>query len=426
MPGDQAPARHEVAQGAVADQGDAGVFECDPQVGVVHEQPVVVDAGLPVGGHGFELGAVHGGVQVGLGHPRPEPGDGVEEDLAAADTGHVHEVVGEHYALLGGQGPEGEPDERLAAGPRQPQGELELHGQVEVRVEEFRLDLHGAHVGVEVAHVEAPQDGALDLGAALAAYLVEIGVVPDVLHGAGESSVAVEKRRGMGDGTPSVQVEFGVDREVHAHVVAAVGGRGTPGPRARDHQAGTRGQAVAEGLVDPHVGGVTEAEVVAVQYEQLGVVGVAESFGERWHAPDGSALAARTGSIQPRVGSGGVGPGGVRLRRRRPGCRRALPPEPGRRGPRPGPGDRPGGWARRYASRTRPQDPPGGGRCPQPEGAAVGSPRDAAWRRGVTVEPRGPASPTPRAGTRRAGTGVEARPSNRTRRPGGRRRPQGG
>ena len=214
------------------------------------------------------------------------------------------------------------------SGARQPQGQPELHGQVEVDVEELRLDLHGAHVGVEVAHVEAPQDGPLDLGPALAAHLVEIGVVPDVLDGAGEAAVAVEQRGGVGDGAPPVEVVLGVDGEVHADVVAPVAGRRAPGPRAGDHQAGARGQAVAQGLVDPDVGGVAEAEVVAVEDQELGVVGVAEALGEGWHAPDGSALVAPAGPVAAGDAgcSGGVGPGVVQGGRRARAARAAASP----------------------------------------------------------------------------------------------------
>jgi hypothetical protein len=48
-------------------------------------------------------------------------------------------------------------------------------------------------MGIEVAHVEAPQDGAFDLSPALAPDLVEVGMVPNVLDGAGKPSVAVEQ-----------------------------------------------------------------------------------------------------------------------------------------------------------------------------------------------------------------------------------------
>ena len=60
-------------------------------------------------------------------------------------------------------------------------GRRELDGQLEVDVEELGPQLHAPEVGSEVADVEAPHDGPLDLGPALAADLVEVGVVPQVV-----------------------------------------------------------------------------------------------------------------------------------------------------------------------------------------------------------------------------------------------------
>ena len=54
------------------------------------------------------------------------------------------------------------------------------------------------------ADVEAPVDGLLDLGPALLAHLVEVGVVPDVVDGAREAAVAVEEAGGVGDRAPAV------------------------------------------------------------------------------------------------------------------------------------------------------------------------------------------------------------------------------
>ena len=79
----------------------------------------------------------------------------------------------------------GKPTTRLGAPAGHAQRELEVDGQLEVHVEELRLELHRAHVAVEVAHVEAPEDGPLDLGPALLAHLFEVGVVPDVLDACG-------------------------------------------------------------------------------------------------------------------------------------------------------------------------------------------------------------------------------------------------
>jgi hypothetical protein len=43
--------------------------------------------------------------------------------------------------------------------------------------------------------VESPIDRPFDLGAALLADLVEVGVVPDVVDGAGKAAVSVEEAR---------------------------------------------------------------------------------------------------------------------------------------------------------------------------------------------------------------------------------------
>ena len=80
----------------------------------------------------------------------------------------------------------------------EPEREAEVDRQLEVDVEELGPQLQRAHVAVEVAHVEAPEDGPLDLGPALPAHLVEVGVVPDVLDRAGEAAVAVEQARRSG------------------------------------------------------------------------------------------------------------------------------------------------------------------------------------------------------------------------------------
>ena len=122
--------------------------------------------------------------------------------------------------------------------------QAELDGQLDVDVEELRPQRHGREVRREVADVEAPHDGPLDLGPALAAHLVEVGVVPEVVDGAGEAAVAVEQRRRVGERAPAVQLVLGVEREVHADVLAAVAGGRLAGPRRRHHQRGARGRAV--------------------------------------------------------------------------------------------------------------------------------------------------------------------------------------
>ncbi len=80
---------------------------------------------------------------------------------------------------------EREPDGPLGGGVGEPERQLELDRQVEVDVEELGSQLEGLHVAVEVADVEAPQDRPLDLGPALPADLVGIGVLPRVLDACG-------------------------------------------------------------------------------------------------------------------------------------------------------------------------------------------------------------------------------------------------
>ena len=106
----------------------------------------------------------------------------------------------------------------------------------------------------------------------LPADLVEVGVVPHVVDRAREAAVAVEQRRRVGDRAPAVAVVLGVEGEVHADVLAPVAGGGLAA-----HGHGTISVALvaerrAQGLVDPDVGGVARAEVVAVD-DQQAVVG---------------------------------------------------------------------------------------------------------------------------------------------------------
>ena len=239
-----------------------------------------------------------------------------------ADLGH--EVVGEHHALLGGEAAEREADVALEGGAQHPHRQAELDGEVEVDVEELGPELEAAHVAVEVADVEAPQDRPLDLGSELPAHLVEVGVVPHVLDGAGEAAVAVVQRGGPGDRSPPVEVPLGVEGEVHADVLAPVAGCCLAGPGARHHEGGAGGEAVAKGVVAAEVGGVARTQVVAVDDQQAVVGTEAEALGQRGHRaaryPPGAGHAA------PQAETGGPGRLGGRreLRPRRRGWGRCV------------------------------------------------------------------------------------------------------
>src|SRR3546814_19444586 len=124
----------------------------------------------------------------------------------------------------------------------------------------------------EVAHVESPEDGPLDLCSQLASRLVEVGVDPQVAERAGEAAVTVEQRRSVGDRAPPVGVVLGVEGEVDPDVFAPVAGRRVPSPGAGDHERGAGGDPAAQGPVGAEVGGVARAEVVEVdtKEERLG------------------------------------------------------------------------------------------------------------------------------------------------------------
>ena len=223
---------------------------------------------------GPQLGGVDGRVEGDLGDAGLEAGEQVEEGLAVAPAGRVANRSAKSDALLGGQLADREA--RRWARPRRPsrrRGRREVDGQLEVDVEELRPQQQGVEVGVEVADVESPQDGPLDLGPALAAHLVQVGVVPDVGDRAGKAPVPVEQRRGLGDRTPSVEVVLGVEGEPDPDVVTAEPRRRLAGPGGRDDERGAGADAVAEGVVDPDGGRVAEAEVGAVEDQQLGLGG---------------------------------------------------------------------------------------------------------------------------------------------------------
>ncbi|MDD9369277.1 MAG: FAD-dependent oxidoreductase [Acidimicrobiales bacterium] len=244
---------------------------------------VVVDACRPVRRLGAQLGCVDRRVDLHLGDAGRQVAEGPLDDAATADARHAREVVGRHHAFLGGQRAEREADAALGLGAGQAYRQPEVDGEIEVDVEELGLALERTEVAVEVADVEAPQDGPLDLCSELASGLVEVGVVPQVGHRAGEAAVAVEERGGMRDRPPPVQVVLGVEGERHAHVLAPVARRGLARPRAGDHQGSAGGHPVAERFVDAHVGSVARAQAVTGHDEQAGIRSVTEAFGERDH-----------------------------------------------------------------------------------------------------------------------------------------------
>ena len=109
-------------------------------------------------------------------------------------------VVDREHALLGGQCPEREAGHGLGVTALEADRQAVLDREVEQHVEELGAVLEGAEVCAEVADVEAPQDGPLELGSTLGPGLVEVGVVPEVAHRPREAAVTVQERGSDRDG----------------------------------------------------------------------------------------------------------------------------------------------------------------------------------------------------------------------------------
>ena len=110
----------------------------------------------------------------------------------AANHGERDEVVGEQHVLVGGQLSERETHVWFSLGPQEAEGEGEVDGQFQVDVEELRSEEEGVEMGVQVADIEAPENGPFHLSPAFPTHLVEIGVVPDVGQRPRETPIAVE------------------------------------------------------------------------------------------------------------------------------------------------------------------------------------------------------------------------------------------
>ena len=135
------------------------------------------------------------------------PGPQVEQrplDAPAGADGQFTKWSVNTMPFLGREPPEREADVPLRARAGHAHRQIEVDRHLEVHVEELGAELQRAHVAVEVADVEAPEDRPLDLGPALLAHLVEVGVVPRVLDRAREAAVAVEQARRVRDRAPAV------------------------------------------------------------------------------------------------------------------------------------------------------------------------------------------------------------------------------
>ena len=150
---------------------------------------VVVDPAPPSRGDGRpQLGRVDGRVDEELGDAGPQVGQHrLEAAAATRRRGTRTKWSGNTTPSSAARRRNGKPTSRSVDCARQPQRQAELDGEVEVDVEELGPQLQRAHVAVEVADVEAPEDRPLDLGPELPAHLVEVGVVPQVGDACGGS-----------------------------------------------------------------------------------------------------------------------------------------------------------------------------------------------------------------------------------------------
>ena len=196
---------------------------------------MVFDASSPIGARGAQLVVVDRGMQADLGDARREL---EQHSLHAALSARWadDDAVGEHGTFFCGESTEWEARDPLTLAVAQTHREAEFHRQLEVDVEEVGALFERAEVTGDMAHIEAPHDGALDLGAGLSPDLVEVGVVPRIFDRARESTVAVEEAGGVGDRPPPVRIEFGVERELHTDVLAPIARRCISSPWARHHQ----------------------------------------------------------------------------------------------------------------------------------------------------------------------------------------------
>ena len=235
----------------------------------------------------MDLGLVERWAQRQLGDPGRQVGQ-LFEHVVPGVSSNEPEVVGEDDALGLRQRPERESGIGLGLGALEAHREIERHREVEQHVEELRALLQCGHVGGEVGDVEPPQHGPLELGATLAPDLVDVRVVPQVLHSPGEPAVAVEEAGGVGDRPPPEAVEFRVERQVDPEVLAPVELGRVARPRARHHDRAGRGRALPQCLIAGGGGGVGGADAVGADDQELGARGVAEALYQRFHNPDGT------------------------------------------------------------------------------------------------------------------------------------------
>jgi hypothetical protein len=133
---------------------------------------------------------------------------------------------------------------------------------------------------VEMGDVDAPRQRAIDLGAALGAHVLFFHSRDGGRGRSREVTVIVVQRGPSGERTPSVAGVFGGQRQMHPNGQAFEHPCGRARVRAGDHERRAGRHAVCHRLERCDVGGVADAEVVAVDDQKPVVGAVAQAFGE--------------------------------------------------------------------------------------------------------------------------------------------------
>ncbi len=167
-----------------------------------------------------------------------------------------------------------------AEGEALPGGELE-DGAQEVPAGQQPVD--GAHVVVEVGHVDTGIERGLQLGGDLGRDVRFGGMLLHRRDVGGEEAVGVDEGRGPSERTPPVPTPLAREHEVHAHVEVRVRGSESErfrGPGAGHHHRRRVDPFAEEESRDRGVRGMAHPEVVGVEDDRPGTGRQSESVGE--------------------------------------------------------------------------------------------------------------------------------------------------
>lgn len=190
-------------------------------------------------------------------------------------------IVGEHDPFRVGQIAETKPNPRLICHGRQTHRKLKIDRHIECDVEKFWPRDKGSQVRTDERNIEPPDDCSLELRPCFSPHFVQIRMVPKLLYRAGKPTVAVQKRGGMGEGAPPVEIEFRVHGQHDADVFSAVQRGCFASPRAGHHERRGCRNACIKCIADCKICRVGDPKPAAMNNDKpIGSIG-AEAFNER-------------------------------------------------------------------------------------------------------------------------------------------------